>query len=143
MKKLFKLLLVVGMVFSLIGCQSNDKGEQKDVNEFTLKIVIEDQSGETPEILFDDEVVVNGEVKTLEDFLVLAQKELNVEMEDSAYGKVILGMMGKTGDWDKGPWWLYESVNNDSCKEAGFCTGASELVVEDQDEFLFKLTNDM
>ena len=61
-----------------------------------------------------------------------------VEMEDSAYGKKIVSILGvKTKDWQKGPWWLYESSNNESCQASGQCDAASALKIKDGDDFTF------
>ena len=81
-----------------------------------------------------------GKVETLADFLEKA-KDLNVVMEDGQYGKTIMAMKGvETKDFNKGPWWLYESENNESCKAAGSCDAASSLKIKDGDAFTFTYT---
>ena len=40
-----------------------------------------------------------------------------------------------------GPWWLYESENNEACKAAGFCPAVDETPIQDQDHFTFKYTD--
>ena len=45
------------------------------------------------------------------------------------------------GDMATGPWWLYESENNEACKAAGFCPAVDETPIQDQDQFTFKYTD--
>ena len=45
------------------------------------------------------------------------------------------------GDMATGPWWLYESENNEACKTAGFCPAVDETPIQDQDQFTFKYTD--
>ena len=53
-----------------------------------------------------------------------------------------MGMLGvRTEDFKKGPWWLYDSDNNTSCKEKGQCDAIDILQVNDQDQFTFHFTS--
>lgn len=135
MKKLMKVLLLCTLII-LTGCSTNDdkKEPATDSKESTtLKIVVNSEDKE----LFNDKITVEGEVETLADFLEEAD-ELNVVMEDSEYGKKIMSILDvATEDWAKGPWWLYESDNNESCKAAGQCDAASSLKIKDGDSFTF------
>ena len=142
MGKLCKILLVSAML--LVGGCSSKETEKKEptsdnTERTTLKITIKDEVHHKE--LFSGDVSVEGKTETLADFLEKA-KDLNVVMEDGQYGKTIMGMKGvETKDFNKGPWWLYESENNESCKAAGSCDAASNLKIKDKDEFTFKYTD--
>lgn len=143
MANVWKACLVCALLF-LGGCAS-DKGTPKETTKeekqetISLHITIKDEVHN--KILFKDEVSVKGDVKTLADFLSKAD-ELQVKMEDGQYGKTIMGMKGvETKDFNKGPWWLYESENNESCKKAGSCDAASSLEIKNGDDFVFKYTS--
>ena len=48
--------------------------------------------------------------------------ELKAKMETSTYGRLLTALLDvEQGDMATGPWWLYESENNEACKTAGFC----------------------
>lgn len=129
--KIIKYLLVGGML--LCGC-ANDK-EDSSIHTVTLNIKVEDKVND--QTLYDDDLTVEGNINSLADFLSEA-KELNVEMEDSQYGTTINGIMDlTTEDWNKGPWWTFESETNKTCKEAGYCPAANEVEIENGDQFIF------
>ena len=68
--------------------------------------------------------------------------ELKAEMESSTYGRLLTGLLDvKQGEMATGPWWLYESENNEACKAAGFCPAVDETPIQDQDQFTFKYTD--
>ena len=63
-------------------------------------------------------------------------------IEKGQYGTTLMGMLGvRTEDFKKGPWWLYDSDNNTSCKEKGQCDAIDILQVNDQDQFTFHFTS--
>lgn len=138
MKKLFSVVLLVSMLF-MGGCTTNDNKDNKETkNTMTLNITVKDEVNKKE--LYNGEVRVEGKVETLADFLEKAD-ELEVVMEDGQYGKTIMGIKGvKTEDFQKGPWWLYESSNNESCVAAGQCDAASTLKIKDGDQFTFTYT---
>ena len=46
--------------------------------------------------------------------------ELKAKMETSTYGRLLTALLDvEQGDMATGPWWLYESENNEACKTAG------------------------
>lgn len=143
MKKALKLFVSLTLAFALCAC-STAKEENKTPTEEVIQIhfTIIDASQSEDEVLFDEAVVVSANCETLADVINEAKDELNAVTEDGAYGMQIMGLMGKECNWDKGPWWLYDSENNDSCVNAGYCDGASNLVVEDGDSFTFRLTSE-
>lgn len=69
-------------------------------------------------------------------------KEIVLEYEDSTYGMYIKGM-GKDKlhkeDVSASKYWVYDSENNKSCKEADLCDSANKLAIEDNDVFVFTL----
>ncbi len=133
-----KKLLMLCLSLCLIGCSAQEL-TKPSADAITLHItVIDEVEGET---LFDDDLTVEQEVSTLSDFLEEADS-LNVVMEEGEYGKTILSICNvATEDWNKGPWWLFESDTNQACVEAGMCPAASELAIEDGDSFTFTYTD--
>ena len=68
--------------------------------------------------------------------------ELKAKMETSTYGRLLTALLDvEQGDVATGPWWLYESENNEACKAAGFCPAVDETPIQDQDQFTFKYTD--
>ena len=138
MGKLCKILLVSALLL-IGGCSTKESEKKEPVSDnterTTLKITIKDEVNNKE--LFSGDVSVEGKTETLADFLEKA-KDLDVVMED---GQTIMGLKGvETKDFNKGPWWLYESENNESCKAAGSCDAASRLKIKDGDDFTFKYT---
>lgn len=148
MRRFMKICFVAGILF-VGGCSAGSKDAPvEDVNskdaavsdKTVLKLTIKDEIND--EILFDGEISVDKNVKTLSEFLENA-KELEVEMEDSKYGKTLIGIKGlKTEDFNTGPWWLYESETNEACIAAGMCAAADALEIKDGDVFIFKFTKE-
>ena len=154
MKKIIKLLLATGLLFTLVGCSNDTPAPTATpstiptstpvatsdavANEMTLEIIILDADNETE--LFNDFVTVNGEVETLYDFLALAT-DLQVVMEEGEYGNLITSILGLEQNMDKGPWWLYESTTNQDCVAAGMCSGVDDVRIVNNDKFTFKLTS--
>lgn len=140
MKKIIKLGFICTMLL-FAGCSNKEPvKEVTNVEEATtLHIKIQDEVNNKE--LYNGDVTVDGTVETLYDFLEKAE-ELQVVVEDGSYGKTLMGMMGvETQDFNKGPWWLFESENNDRCKEAGYCDAISSLKIEDGDDFTFRFTD--
>lgn len=134
MKKLSKILFICTLLI-LGGCSTKEEPKEPVVAQepTTIHIIAKNDK----EVIFDKDVTVKEEVKTLEDFLKNAD-ELKAEISKGEFGAQIDGMLDlKTEDWQKGPWWLYSSENNEQCKKAGFCDAASALEVKDGDTFTF------
>ena len=124
--KLMKMLLSVLLVFAVCGCTKNNV---KDEGEETITITLKIEDAMNQKELFTGTVSASGIELTLADVLSANADALQLVSEDTAYGMQINGLMGvETTDWAK---------NNESCIQAGYCTGASELKVADGDEFSF------
>ena len=133
--KRMKVLLSALLIFAVCGCAKNDV-KVGSTESVTITLKIEDTVNQKE--LFSGTVSAQGVELTLADVLSANADALQLVSEDSAYGMQINGLMGvETTDWSNGPWWGYTSENNDSCVQAGYCTGASELKVADGDEFSF------
>ena len=131
-----KLLLCALLMLSAVGCTKNETKNDTPVETIHIHMTIVDTVSGTE--LFDDEISAEGTELTLADVLSANAEKLQLVSEDSAYGMQINGLMGvETENWSSGPWWMYTSENNESCLNAGYCTGASELPVADGDKFEF------
>ena len=143
MKKLCKIGLLCTLLI-LGGCankdnETNSKENTSSNETITLHVKVQDDVNNKE--LFNGDISIEGNVETLEDFLKQAD-ELDAVMEDSGEYMTLMGMMGlETEDFNKGPWWLYESENNASCQAAGMCDAVNVLEIEDGDSFTFKFTS--
>ena len=88
--------------------------------------------------LKEDEGEIETNSETLGDMLK-EQEEFAVELEDSEYGSFIVSMGEIAGDDEY--FWVYESDNNQSCKDMGMCPAVDECILQDEDAFTFILTN--
>ncbi len=139
MKK--KLLLSGVIVLVILGVIVfvNELMPKAKEGEKELQITIVDAMNED-EVLLDK--VFYTDAETLYDFL-LEEEELKTEFDMSGgFGAFIISMYGiEQGSMETGPWWLYSSETNETCKAAGYCPGVSSLVLELEDEFVFKYTD--
>lgn len=134
MKK--KWLLVVGAVVVILGVlwipqmmeKDGDKGEKQ------ITIQLKGFEKEMVELQFDTDA------KTLTD-LLKSEESLKAKLENSEYGTLIIGLYGKKQDLEKGPWIVYESENNQVCVEYGMCPVSDDVILADQDVFLFELVD--
>lgn len=126
------IAILVVMVVLLVN--SLTPKPQEGLKNITIKIV--DQMND--EILYEG--TIETETETLGEMLV-SKDDLKVKGESGQYGFFISSMMGVDAHDDA--FWVFESDNNKSCgeAEAGFCPAADAVVLEDDDIFLFKLTN--
>ncbi len=146
MKKIFNLLMSVMLLSVLMGCSTNtvpgdESSSEPKEGEITLNIKIIDETAEAGIVLFDDQVVVNAACETLADVLVEAV-ELQAITSESEYGLTLESLMDISTDWQKGPWWVYESDNNDSCIALGMCDSINKTPIEDKDNFIFMFTSE-
>lgn len=137
MKKHILLMgLCTGMI--LTGCASQSDTDSS-VKEVSLDIVVKDEVNDKE--LFNETLTKEGDIENLYDFLSECD-ELEVVFEDGSYGATIDSMLGLKQDFDKGPWWLYSSENNETCKEEGMCPAVQNLEINDGDQFVFSYTNE-
>ncbi|CDD51138.1 putative uncharacterized protein [Firmicutes bacterium CAG:308] len=137
MKKNILLMgLCVGMI--LTGCASQSDTDAS-VKEVSLDIVVKDEVNDKE--LFNETLTKEGDIENLYDFLSECD-ELEVVFEDGSYGATIDSMLGLKQDFNKGPWWLYSSENNETCKEEGMCPAVQNLGINDGDQFVFSYTNE-
>lgn len=138
-KKILIGLGIVGiMLVTLYGIKTFFPTSEKEIGNKTLQIVVVDGSNGGVELF-------NGSIKTDAEMLaeaLLEAKELKVVAQNSTYGRFISSMCGvEQGPIESGPWWLYESDNNETCKAQGMCIGIDETVIKDGDKFVFTLTS--
>lgn len=126
------IVIVAGIVFGI-----NSMMPKKEAGAKEISIVIVDA--------MENKELYNGKVRTDTETLyelLVEKEELKAVFEDSSYGHYLVSLMDvEQGDINTGPWWLYESENNEACKSAGMCPGVDELFIKDADQFTFKRTN--
>lgn len=137
MKKNILLMgLCTGMI--LTGCASQSDTDSS-IKEVSLDIVVKDEVNDKE--LFNETLTKEGDIENLYDFLSECD-ELEIVFEDGSYGATIDSMLGLKQDFDKGPWWLFSSENNETCKEEGMCPAVQNLEINDGDQFVFSYTNE-
>lgn len=137
MKKNILLMgLCTGMI--LTGCASQSDTESS-IKEVSLDIIVKDEVNDKE--LFNETLTKEGDIENLYDFLSECD-ELEIVFEDGSYGATIDSMLGLKQDFNKGPWWLYSSENNETCKEEGMCPAVEKLEINDGDQFVFSYTNE-
>lgn len=124
-----KKLLIV-LLFLLSACaKENGNDELKEI-----EIVVEDRMHQ--EIVYQETISTNA--ATLEDLLKETQ-DLHADLKEGPYGEYIDGLCHlKQKD---GYYWIYESTNNEVCQKMGICPVLKEVLLQDQDSFLFQYTN--
>lgn len=135
-----KNILLMGLCAGMIlpGCASQSDTESS-IKEVSLDIVVKDEVNDKE--LFNETLTKEGDIENLYDFLSECD-ELEVVFEDGSYGATIDSMLGLKQDFNKGPWWLYSSENNETCKEEGMCPAVQNLEINDGDQFVFSYTNE-
>ncbi len=124
------VLCVLGFRFLLPGEEGNE-----DVKQVTITVINDIEGTE----LFSD--TVETQAQTLGELLD-ETKELKAVMEQSTYGRLLVSLLDlNQGEMTTGPWWLFESDNNESCKASGFCPAVDQTVIADQDRFVFRYTD--
>lgn len=137
MKKNILLMgLCTGMI--LTGCASQSDTDSS-VKEVSLDIVVKDEVNDKE--LFNETLTKEGDIENLYDFLSECD-ELEIVFEEGSYGATIDSMLGLKQDFNKGPWWLFSSENNETCKEEGMCPAVQNLEINDGDQFVFSYTNE-
>lgn len=102
-----------------------------------IEIVIVDRSGAQEEEVLRTSVHTDAQTLTQ---LLEEQEALQAEIEQSTYGSLLTGIGGLTQDMENGPWLVFESENNSSCKDAGgMCPAMDAVNIADGDRFTFAL----
>lgn len=135
--KIVKVFLGLAWIGLLAGCTQMET--ERPEQEISLKIVVKDQVNDKE--LLDETITETGQIKTLYDFLEKA-KELDVKFGEGSYGAYIDSILGLEQDFNKGPWWLYASQNNETCLKEGMCPAIQELDIQDGDQFEFTYTKE-
>lgn len=137
-KKMIRLLIAVAAFIVVAGSvYFVKKGDQE---RKTVHIVVQVES----EKIIDEEVTTNS--ATLADLLLemAEQKKIQLIYSESTYGMYIQGLGTSETvymeDGAKNLYWNYESVNNETCVQSGFCPAAEQLPLADGDEFVFDLS---
>lgn len=86
-------------------------------------------------------VEVDTDSETLADALK-TQKELNAEIAEGPYGAYLVSLNGEKQNQNQGPWWVYESSNNEVCLSMEYCPALEQVLIKDKDEFTFSLISD-
>lgn len=137
MKKNILLMgLCTGMILTGCALQSDTDSSVKEVS---LDIVVKDEVNDKE--LFNETLTKEGDIENLYDFLSECD-ELKIVFEEGSYGAYIDSMLGLKQDFNKGPWWLFSSENNETCKEEGMCPAVQNLEINDGDQFVFSYTNE-
>ncbi len=137
-KKIIALVAITTIaILAVVGIPKLFPSPEKQEGDKTLLIIVLDEGNDKE--LFREEV--RTEATTLGGLLDGAA-ELKMVAEDSTFGRFITSLCDvEQGDINTGPWWLYESENNEQCQSQGMCPGIDDLIIQDGDEFTFKLTS--
>ncbi len=125
--------LIVIAAAVLIGTLVQNNAHKGD-KEITVTVV--DQTKDSEEEVFNKKLYTDAE--DLTSFLK-EQTELKAEIEDSTYGSLLTSICSLDQDMEKGPYLVFESDNNQTCKDYGMCPAMDDVVLEDGDSFAFKL----
>ncbi|MEG0076693.1 hypothetical protein [Anaerorhabdus sp.] len=136
-KIIIALSIAVVALLAIFGFNQLMPKQDAQVGEKALNIVVMDT--------IENKELYNGTIhtdaETLGDALAEA-KDVQMVTEDSSYGRFIVSLCGvEQGSQEAGPWWLYESDNNESCKAQGMCMGIDETMIKDGDNFTFNLVD--
>lgn len=133
------MVLIIGffMIDTII-----KKDSKQNQLEKQIYIVIENRTKENKEIVFE------GSIKTKKAYLgevldeLIEQKKLTMQSNNSEFGRYVISFNEIDGS-EHSAFWMFESSNNKLCVEVGFCNlGIDSLAIQDQDKFIFFLTND-
>ncbi len=122
-------LIVIGAI--VVAFHTNKNNAAKEGYK-EIKITIVDQENNT---VLDERFETDA--TNLTQFLETTPK-LKSEIEQSDYGSLLTGIYGLNQDMDNGPWLVFESKNNKTCQEAGYCPAMDEVNLDNNDEFTFK-----
>lgn len=93
-------------------------------------------------IKYNETLEVESECETLAE-LLKTHAELRAKVDDGPYGAYLVTLLDETQNQSKGPWWVYDSPNNEVCKKMEYCPALDQVVIQDKDEFTFSLINEL
>lgn len=125
--------LIVIAAAVLIGTLVQNSAHKGDKE---ITVIVVDQTKDSEEEVFNKKLYTDAE--DLTSFLK-EQTELKAEIEDSTYGSLLTSICSLDQDMEKGPYLVFESDNNQTCKDYGMCPAMDDVVLEDGDSFTFKL----
>ncbi|WP_290138530.1 hypothetical protein [uncultured Dubosiella sp.] len=134
MKKKWIAALVAVVVVGGLAWLLSQTTKKEPVDGYKeVHVTIVDQDGKT---VLDENFETNA--PTLTKFLESTPK-LKATMEQGEYGSLLTEIYGLKQDMEKGPWLVYESETNTSCKEAGgYCPAMDDVTLDASDAFTFK-----
>ncbi|SJZ34659.1 DUF4430 domain-containing protein [Anaerorhabdus furcosa] len=139
MKKKIIIALSIVAVILLAGFGFNQlmPKQEAQIGDKAINITVVDKVNDAE--LYSG--TIHTDAETLGDALAEAE-ELKMKTEDSTYGRFIVSLCDvEQGPQESGPWWLYESTNNETCKSQGMCLGIDETMIKDGDDFTFNLVD--
>ena len=141
MKKIKNIILILTISLSLVACTNNDTSITSNESK-SIDITIIDESSGSENILFDETIDASSSNNLYE---VLENNKDKIQMSGKVeeYGFALYELMGVECNWEKGPWWIYSSDNNETCVKMGMCPVMEEIIVKDKDKFIFKLTSNI
>ncbi|MFV0480076.1 MAG: hypothetical protein ACK5LZ_05865 [Anaerorhabdus sp.] len=128
---LLSLVLVVLLV--IVATIAMKPAKQTGAKVVFITVIVEG------EVLYDEKITSSEEIlgELLDD-----TDELNMKVEESSFGRFIVELYNvEQGDAATGPWWMYESENNEVCLQLGYCPGIDEVTIQDGDQFTFELSS--
>ena len=107
-----------------------------ETGEKQITVIVMDESGDTSKQVW--EKTYQTDTENLTAFLK-EKEELDAAIVESEYGSLLNEIAWLKQDMEKGPWLVFESENNRICVEAGMCPAMDDVLIEDQDVFVFRL----
>ncbi len=87
-------------------------------------------------------ISIDSDCETLAE-LLKTHTELKAEVDNGPYGAYLITLLDETQASQKGPWWVYESDNNEVCTAMEYCPALDKVTIKDKDEFTFSLINEL
>lgn len=110
---------------------------EKQAGVKEIEIIVVDRTKSAQEEVWRQRY--RSDAQTLSELLE-EQSDLHVQIEQSTYGSLLTEICGLRQNMESGPWLVFESENNASCKEyGGMCPAMDEVSVQDGDSFTFAL----
>lgn len=131
-KKIIAVCAALIVIGAIVVVYNTNKNDQPKEGYKEIKITVVDQDNNT---VLDE--TFETDASNLTEFLENTPK-LKTEIEQSDYGSLLTSIYGLDQDMDNGPWLVFESDNNKTCQDAGYCPAMDEVNLDNNDEFTFK-----